>query len=316
VKVAGMQRRTILQMALLGALTPRPCWSGGDGRGKLLVIGGAEDRTQDRLILRKFMTMCGGPDAPIRFVTAASSEPAAAWQSYSTVFESMGARNCSHLPIASPEDAAEPEVVRAILESGGIFMTGGDQSRLMSCLWGSPAFEAIHHAFHEHGCCVAGTSAGAAVMSRYMLAHGPAVEVPEKDAVSMDLGLGLVPRAVIDQHFWQRRRLRRLLSVLAQRPEMLGVGIDEDTALLIEPGQAIEVLGQGAVTVIDCSEMNSNFREADETDRLELLGVRLHLLPTGHRYQVTRPPDHESSDPGGVLRAIEKLVEPGPLRLG
>jgi cyanophycinase len=261
------------------------------------------------------MALCGGPDAPIRFITAASSDPPSVWQSYRAAFEDMGARACSHLPISSPEDANDPGVVQAILDSSGIFMTGGDQSRLMGCLFGSPAFEAIHQTFHENGCCIAGTSAGAAVMSRYMLAHGPALAVPEKDAVSMDVGLGLVPRAIIDQHFWQRHRLRRLLSVLAQRPDMLGVGIDEDTALLIEPGQAIEVLGQGAVTVIDCSEMDTNFRDAEETDALELLGIRLHLLPSGRRYATARPHADRTADPGGVLRAVETLAQPGPLRL-
>lgn len=310
-----MQRRSLLGSALAALFAPRLARAANERVGRLLLIGGAEDRAQDRVILRRFMSLSGGAEAPIRFITAASADPPTVWRSYSAAFEDMGARDCAHIPIGSPEDAAQPEVVAAILAARGVFLTGGDQSRLMSYLWRTPASEAIHTAFHEQGCCIAGTSAGAAVMSRFMLAQGAAVIVPEKEAVEMDVGLGLLPGAVVDQHFSQRRRLARLLSALAQRPEMLGVGVDEDTALLVEPGQGIEIIGRSSVTIIDCSEMDSNFADADETDKLELHGVRLHMLPSGRRYDALQGAGLRSRDPSGLYRAVEKLVQVGPMRL-
>jgi cyanophycinase len=118
-----------------------------------------------------------------------------------------------------------------------------------------------------------------------------------------------------DQHFSERRRTGRLLSVLAQRPQMLGVGIDEDTALVIERGQSVEIFGQGAVTLIDGRRMRSNVDDLEANERLEMLDVRLHVLPAGHRYDVTPKTRYlRESMPASLRDAIRVLVEPGPLR--
>jgi cyanophycinase len=203
--------------------------------GHLVIIGGAEDRQQDRVILRKFLELSGGPSAKLRFITAASGVPDVVWASYQAVFKDLGALDCQVVPMLTREDASHPDVVSQIADADGIFITGGDQTRLMACLWESPAFQALHRAFFVNGACVGGTSAGAAVMSRHMLALGTPTPSPQKDTVSTDIGLGFVANAIVDQHFSQRHRLSRLLSALAQRPDLLGVGIDEDTALIIEP---------------------------------------------------------------------------------
>lgn len=280
--------------------------------GRLLVIGGAEDRLQDRIILRRFVELCGGPPAHILVLTAASSVPDASWQGYQPVFTELGASQTSHLDLRSPDDANTPEAVERILQADGIFMSGGDQRRLMDTLWETAAARAMHTAFHLRGCCIAGTSAGAAVMSRQMLAIGAATKLPRKDTVTLDIGLGFVNHAIVDQHFSERRRLSRLLSALAQRPDMLGVGIDEDTALLIERQRGIEIIGQGAVTLVDGRAMRSNFNEAEPEQRLEMLDVRLHLLPSGNRYLVgtTQQPPL----PDALREAVELLVRPGPIR--
>ena len=136
--------------------------------GHLVIIGGAEDRQQDRIILRKFLELSGGPNAKIRFITAASGVPDVVWASYKAVFQDLGALDCDVVPMLTREDASKPEVVSQIAEADGIFITGGDQTRLMACLWESPAFQALHRAFYLNGACVGGTSAGAAVMSRHM----------------------------------------------------------------------------------------------------------------------------------------------------
>jgi cyanophycinase len=282
--------------------------------GRLVIVGGAEDRVHDKPILRRFVELCGGPTSRIRVLTAASAEPENAWATYQTAFGELGVQDCAHLAIADRAAADSEAVVGRVLEADGIFISGGDQRRLMDLIWETETFKALHTAFHLRGCCMGGTSAGAAVMSRHMLAQGEATRLPEKDAGVMDIGLGFVARAIIDQHFSERGRLGRLLSVLAERPQMLGVGIDEDTALVIERGSAIEVIGRGAVTVVDGRGMQSNAQLADERERLEMLGLRLHLLPAGHRYSANPVVQRATGMPPALREAVGMLVEPGPIR--
>lgn len=309
-----LQRRQALAV-LVSALTwPFAASAQTRKRGRLVIIGGAEDRKQDRVILKKFLELSGGQDARIKFITAASGVPDIVWQSYQAVFKDLGATQCELVPMWTRDDASNPSVVEQLAEADGIFMTGGDQNRLMQCLWESPAAQAMHRAFHVNGCCIAGTSAGAAVMSRQMLAQGTATPNPEKDVVQMDIGLGFVANAIIDQHFSQRQRLGRLLSALAQRPDMLGVGIDEDTALVIERGQSIEVVGRGSVTLLDPRKMRSNFETVDAQEKLEMLGLQLHMLPAGHRYPIPANLKQNKKQPSALWEALYLLAQTGPSR--
>lgn len=290
-----------------------PIWTPTAKWSRLVIVGGAEDRLQDRVILRKFIEYAGGPLARIRLITAASSVPEAVAQSYTQAFTSLGVQNFAVLPLNSREDAMNPRVSADILQADGIFMSGGDQSRLMQAVWDTPIMEAMHKAFHFNSCCIGGTSAGAAVMSRHMIAQGEAVLRPRKDIVDTDVGLGFLPTAVVDQHFSERRRLARLLSTLAGRPDLLGVGIDEDTALVVERGRAIEVFGKGTVTLVDMRQAQTNARDVAEEAPMEMLGVQLHTLPAGHRYSAVSPPP--KNWPTDLHRAIEQLVKPGPVYL-
>ncbi len=282
--------------------------------GKLLIIGGAEDRQNERVILKKFIDLSGGPQAKLKFILAASSDPSSVWASYSNAFTNLGATNVEPIALLTREDAFKPEVVAHLLEADGIFMTGGDQSRLMAEIWETPAFRAVHQAFHVNGICIAGTSAGAAVMSRQMIAQGQAPILTEKGVVSFDIGLGLLGMAIIDQHFSQRRRLTRLLSALAQRPDLLGVGIDENTGLIITVNESIEVIGDGSVTIIDGREMISNYDEIEAQEKLELLGVKMHLLPSGTRYELKKTEAYDRRF-SSVLDAFSRLIQPGPSRI-
>ncbi|MFT6589847.1 MAG: cyanophycinase [Rhodoferax sp.] len=310
----NLNRRHLLA---LGAAATLPAAALAQTRraGRLVVIGGAEDRLQDRVILERFLALCGGVNANIVILAAASIDPAAAWLSYQRVFQAMGATQLSPLLLDTAGAANTPESVNQILSADGIFMTGGDQRRLMARLLETETARAMHTAFHLRGCCIGGTSAGAAVMSQDMLAEGFTPQLPEKDAAMLDHGLGFVPGAIIDQHFSERRRLGRLLSVLAERPDRLGVGIDEDTALVIERRQGIEVIGQGVVTLIDGRRMQSNIKQIASRDQLELLGVTMHVLPAGNRYLLTAPQSGKSRAlPASLRDAIGLLVAPGPVR--
>lgn len=308
----SMFRRDVLKAALaLAGWTP-PLMAQTPRMARLVVVGGAEDRLQDRLILREFLAYAGGPRARLRLITAASGVPEAIGEVYRQAFEDLGAQDFAILPLTDRDSAFDPALSRSILQADGIFMTGGDQSRLMAAVWETPVLGAIHKAFHELGCCIGGTSAGAAVMSRHMIAQGPALLRPRKDAIDTDIGLGLLPAAVVDQHFSERRRLARLLSALARRPDLLGVGIDEDTALVIERGEAIEVIGEGVVTLVDPSQAVTNMETLAPDQQIEMLGLQLHTLPAGHRYAVRgSAPAHW---PPGLQRAMERLVRPGPVR--
>ncbi|KQW93489.1 cyanophycinase [Massilia sp. Root418] len=256
----------------------------------LLVIGGHEDRRDNMEVLRRFVELAGGPEASIAVLTAASSVPERVWDGYRQTFAALGAANCRHIHTpdrAAAEDGALAETVAA---ADGIFLTGGDQKRLLGSLGGTALERAIHQARAARGACLAGTSAGASAMSALMLAEGQAELRPEKGAISLGAGFALLQGVVIDQHFSERRRLARLLSVVAQNPQLLGIGIDEDTALLISPGESVEVLGEGAVTVLDGHAMSCNIADIGHRSTPEMLGVVLHLLPAGSRHDVDGAP--------------------------
>lgn len=282
--------------------------------GRLVVVGGAEDRLKDKIILRRFLSLCGGENANILVLTAASADPTSAWQGYEQVFLEMGATRTRHLAIFTPQDANSADTLNQILSADGIFMSGGDQRRLMERLLNTEAARAMNTAFHLRRCCIGGTSAGAAVMSHIMLAEGSTPVLPAKDVAVLEEGLGFVPNAIIDQHFSERRRLGRLMSALAQRPDLIGVGIDEDTALIIERGTGVEVVGRGAVTLIDGRRMRSNFGAAAASEHLEMLGVTLHVLPAGNRYSNLADDSGRSRLPASLRSALTELVEPGPIR--
>jgi cyanophycinase len=310
-----MNRRDVwggLTLAGVSVLAGLPAWAQGTRISRLVIVGGAEDRLQDRIILRKFADYSGGSQARIRVITAASGDPEGVWQSYQNAFRSIGVEDVQRLAIDDRESAHALPLQTEILQADGIFMSGGDQSKLMNTLWDTPAYQWLHQSFHLNRCCIGGTSAGAAVMSRHMIAQGPAVLRPRKDAVDTDIGLGLLSQAVVDQHFSERRRLARLLSTLAMRPDLLGVGIDEDTALVIERGEAMEVIGKGTVTLVDPSQMQSNVNELETLEQIEMLGVQLHVLPAGHRYSLKTLTKTARLAP--LRRAIQRLVAVGPVR--
>jgi cyanophycinase len=259
--------------------------------GHLVIIGGHEDRKHGKEILTRFVELAGGENARIVVITAASQIADEMWDQYDQAFGDLGVQQRFHLPLASRQDANDEEKVRMVAEADGIFMTGGDQKRLLAIIGGTALDAEMHTALKVRGACIGGTSAGASAMSGHMLAQGKTDLLPEKGAVSLAAGLGFLHRVVIDQHFSERQRLSRLLSVVAQNPYLQGIGIDEDTALVVERGRGIEVLGEGSVTVVDGRSMDTNMADIQERDTPELIDVRLHLLPAGSRYYL--PTDDE-----------------------
>jgi len=254
--------------------------------GHLVIIGGSEDRKRDMPILSRFVELAGGQGARIVVITAASQIADEMWNIYDEAFGALGVTQRSHLEITSREDANNDDFVRQVAEADGIFMTGGDQKRLLALIGGTAMDAEMHAALKVRGATIGGTSAGASAMSGHMLAQGRTDLLPEKGSVSLGAGLGFLHRVVVDQHFSERQRLSRLLSIVAQNPYLQGIGIDEDTALVIERGVGIEVLGEGAVTVVDGRSMSTNVAEIKDRATPELIDVRLHLLPAGAKYSL------------------------------
>jgi cyanophycinase len=282
--------------------------------GHLVIIGGGEDRKHDKEILSRFVELAGGANAKIAVITAASQVADDMWEVYDKAFGDLGVANRVHLRLANRQQANDEEHIRDIVDADGIFMTGGDQKRLLGLIGGTALDAEMHTALKVRGAVIGGTSAGASAMSGHMLAQGRAEILPEKGAVSLGAGLGFLHRIVIDQHFSERQRLARLLSIVAQNPYLQGVGIDEDTALVVERGVGIEVLGEGAVTVVDGRGMLTNVADIKEHETPEMIDVRLHLLPAGSKYRLPEPgTEPEQPLPASLRDFLENVTKRNPL---
>lgn len=281
---------------------------GGRHAGSLFIVGGAEDREDEKEVLRRFVELSGGKGGAIVVLTAASNNPDKVWTTYDSALTDLGVEAHSRMHVDTRTEADDPRLAAQVARADGIFIAGGDQKRLVSIIGGTALHSALHRA-RARGACLGGTSAGASAMSVHMLAQGRPQDLPEKQAARLSAGLGFLSHIVIDQHFSQRHRLPRLLSVIAENPGLLGVGIDEDTALLIEPDSGIEVIGAGAITILDGRRMMSNFRDINARDTLELINVCLHLLPAGVRYDLSTtaggPAAHPAPEP---LRDVLSLM--------
>ncbi len=253
--------------------------------GPLVVIGGAEEREGECRILREFVRLAGGARARVVIISVASDAPKELDELYERAFRRLGAGQVSALDITTRWDANSEKAVLAVGVATGVFFTGGNQLRITRLVGGTRLDTALHRR-REEGLVVAGTSAGAAMMSSVMIVGSSPTMTLRAGVVELGSGLGFLPGVLIDQHFEQRGRLRRLLAAIAQHPHELGVGIDEDTALVVE-GHVFRVHGSGSVTVIDAGGLtHTNLGEVERHELLAVCGVRVHVLPAGYRFDL------------------------------
>jgi cyanophycinase len=264
--------------------TPRP---GAPRVGPLLIIGGAEEKLRQRQILSRFAALAGGSEGRVVIISTASSLGDEATDLYGTVFGSLGIGDIVGLRPVSRAEANDPVVADQLADATGVFMTGGNQLRLSSVIGGTALGRAIIER-HRHGAVVAGTSAGASAISSHMVAFGAGGTTPKQRMTQMSAGLGLLPGVIIDQHFEQRNRIGRLLALIAQSPALLGMGIDEDTAALVNPSGVMEVIGKGSVTILDPARLETDAYEAKRHRPIMVSGVVLHTLPSGYRFDLRR----------------------------
>jgi cyanophycinase len=255
--------------------------------GTVIVIGGAEDKVRDRLILGRFVALAGGREARIAVISTASSMGPEAGERYRSVFTELGAASVVPLHAVTRTQANDEHVARQVREATGVFMTGGNQLRLSSMIGGTRLADAIMTRF-QAGSVVAGTSAGASAVSSHMIAFGASGATPKHRMAQIAAGLGLLPGVIVDQHFQQRNRLGRLLSLIAQNPSLLGLGVDEDTAGVVGPDSVMEVIGRGSITVVDGAASETDAWEIRGHRPLMISGVVLHSLPAGYRFDLRR----------------------------
>jgi cyanophycinase len=257
----------------------------GETRGWIVPIGGAENKENDRRILRRFVEVCGGEHADIVVIPTASKMHETGPR-YESLFRELGAERVTVMDFDTRRDCQEAGRLQRIEEASGIFFTGGNQLRLTALLGGTPVAQLIRKR-NAAGVTVGGTSAGASILSEHMIAFGDEGSSVIAGSVRLAPGLGLTNRFVIDQHFRERDRLGRLITALAYNPFAVGVGLDEDTAVFISANEVLEVEGTGGVTVVDASEVSfSSMDSAAEGQPVAILGLKVHVLVAGTTFDL------------------------------
>ena len=256
-------------------------------KNTILVIGGAEDKVHGKEILQTFFQRSGGKDATIGIVPCASREPTLIGERYYRLFNDMGAREIKVLDIRDRSGADNSEYRDFVEDCTGIFLTGGDQLRLCGLLADTSLMNRIVERAQKREISLAGTSAGAAIMGHHMISGGSSAECPNRALVDMARGLDIIPGVLVDQHFYNRNRLARLLSAVCAHPELIGVGIDEDTCAMFDSDGMVSVIGKGAVTIVDARNMSySNQQEVSGNQPLSMHNLKLHVLGYGDRYDM------------------------------
>jgi cyanophycinase len=253
--------------------------------GHLLVIGGAEDKYNERRILKKFLELAGGDKAEVLIVPVASDFPEFASDIYVQAFRRLGVANPRVLRATSRQDVISIDAEALLDGVTGVFITGGDQMRLVSVIGGTQFAQILRRMVSETDLVLAGTSAGAAGMSTSMIVRGESTPHPQRNSVSLSPGLGFLKNIIIDQHFTERGRISRLVTAVSYNPYNLGIGIDENTAIILDKEGILEVFGAGTVTIVDGSQISYNeIAEVGDHQSFSVCGVQLNILGDGLLY--------------------------------
>jgi cyanophycinase len=278
----------------------------------LFLIGGAEDRSGERVILRRVVEAARGRGVVV--VTTASDYPVELGKDYLRVFRALGVADPRVLDIRRREEAEEAEAIGVVEGAGAVFFTGGDQVQLIQVFQGTALLKAVRR-LHRDGAAVAGTSAGAAAAGAVTIYEGEAVGLV-KGAVKNCPAFGFLAETIVDTHFMERGRMARLAQALAAGLTRGGVGLSENTAVLAGPDGTMEVLGSGVVAVLRSADGFAS----DHTDRapgslVSVDGIRLSFFAAGRRFILDRPgrpqPPAGMERPGrSGLGRLFKFLEP------
>lgn len=252
----------------------------------LIIIGGHEDKLNEKIIRMEVARRIGSGKLVV--CTTATDDPLDVFKEYDHVFRNLGVKHVWHLNITNREEALNEKNCRILEGATGVFFTGGDQLKIASQMGDTPCYQMIKQLYEEGG-LIAGTSAGASVMCETMMVAGNGEQSHRlRDAISMATGFGFIGGVIIDQHFAERGRVGRLLAVVAENPANIGIGIDENTAIVVEAGRSFYVIGYGGVYVIDCQAVtHSNIADEALDKTLTVFDTKLHLLSEGYRYDLS-----------------------------
>ncbi len=270
--------------------------------GRLIAIGGAEDKGTESEgyynehgnlhffelgILKRVVQEMGGANARIEVITTASSIPLEVAENYMTAFSKIGCTNVDVLNIRNREDAKKQEFEERIAKADGVMISGGDQLRLTTIFGGTKFLETIIDRYKHDGLVIAGTSAGAMAMSNTMIYQGRSDLAHLKGEVKITTGLAFMPDVIIDSHFDKRGRFNRLAQAVSSNPSCTGIGLGEDTGVIVTGSNHIEVIGSGAVVIIDGRDIShSNITEVGMGTPISVENLRVHIMVHGNLYHV------------------------------
>jgi len=271
--------------------------------GKLIAIGGAEDkgthvengeirRTNLNFfglgILRRFVEEAGGPPSRIEVVTTASTIPYEVGNNYMDAFGRIGCTNIGVMHIRNRHDALNEDYLERIRTSNGILFSGGNQMRLSATFGGTEFLRTLHDRYRTENFVIAGTSAGAMAMSNTMIYEGNAQRAHLKGEVKITTGLGFLHGVIIDSHFEKRGRFGRLSQAVAANPSAIGIGLGEDTGMLVTEGDKMEAIGSGLVIIIDGHEIkHSNIADIPEGNPISIEHLVAHFCEKGNGYIIS-----------------------------
>jgi cyanophycinase len=270
--------------------------------GRLIAIGGAEDKGTESEgyynqhgnlhffelgILKRVVQEMGGTNARIEVITTASSIPLEVAENYMTAFSKIGCSNVGIMNIKNREDAKKSEYEERIAAADGVMFSGGDQLRLTTIFGGTRFLEIIIDRYMHQGLVIAGTSAGAMAMSNTMIYQGRSDLAHLKGEVKITTGLAFMPNVIIDSHFDKRGRFNRLAQAVASNPSCTGIGLGEDTGVIVTDGTHLEAIGSGAVVIIDGRDIaHSNITDINMGTPISVENLKVHILVHGNLYHV------------------------------
>jgi cyanophycinase len=254
-------------------------------KGKLIAIGGGEDKERNRDVLKRFLEEIGKKDPVIEIITTATSLPDEVGDDYTSAFRSLGVRDYNTLHIDEKDQASDRKFIERIEKADGVLFSGGDQLKLSSILGGTDFHKMLKDRYENDDFVIAGTSAGAAAMSQTMIVRGSSEDALIKGELKLTTGLGFIDEVFIDTHFTQRGRFGRLIQAVSTIPSSLGLGLGEDTAAVITGGNHIEIVGSGLVVIVDGQHIRqTTITEIKDGEPLTVEGVMMHVLCKGDRF--------------------------------
>jgi len=267
-------------------------------KGRLVIIGGAEDKEGDCVILKEFIRLAGAAKARVAVMTVATDQPDEYADEYLKVFKRLGVDDARAVDVSSRKDVHDPKALEIIERATGIFFTGGDQLHITS-LMGGTEMQVLIRKKYEEGAVIGGTSAGAAMMSNSMIIRGESNCTPRFGGMEIGPGMDFLRDTMIDTHFSQRGRIGRLLTAIAHYPQDLGFGVDENTALVASGGE-LEVIGENTVTVVDAGGITyTNLPDLERDQALTIHGVKIHVLSAGHKFDLEKRAPVDETDKAG-----------------